>query len=1034
MSRVFVAEETALNRKVVVKVLPPEVAAGVNADRFKREIQVAARLQHPHIVPVHSAGEMQGVPFYTMPFVEGESVRVRLGRSGAFSITEAIGVLRDVAKALAYAHEHGIVHRDIKPDNVLLSGGSATVTDFGIAKAIAAARTDPTNDHQPTLTQVGSSIGTPAYMAPEQAAGDPATDHRADIYSFGCTAFEMLAGRQPFVEKSPRHLMAAHLSDTPEDVRSLRPDIPNALASLVMRCLEKEPANRPQRAADLVSTLESVTSGGGHDTMPAMLLGGQGMLRKALVAYTVAFILVAVLAKLAITAIGLPDWVFPGALVVMALGLPVILFTAYVHHTTRIAVTQTPTFTPGGTHEERRSSGAMATLALKASPHVSWKRTWIGGIYALSAFIILIAGFMTLRALGIGPAATLFASGRMERNEKLLVADFTASDTTLGPVVTDAFRTALAQSRSVVVIEPNELREVLRRMQRPPNTRVDFGVAREIASREGIKAVVLGEVIAIGGKYAVSARLISPQTAEELGRFRVTANSENEMLPAIDKLAKDLRAKIGESLRQVQATPALERVTTPSLEALKKYVQGQRIMAEGGEFTKGAALLEEAIALDTGFAMAYRRLGAEYSNRQMNDRAMALFQKAYDHRERLSDAERYLVIGSYYFRGPRQDIAKMTSAFETLIEMQPDNYTAHNNVAIAYRWVRNWTRAEESLRRSIATGYAPAVTYNQLVWVLWTQNKRDEARRVLAEYDSVFPATGQRLFQRAQLLQNERRYDSATTVYEQLLVTRDPLQRALVLVGMAGAARVRGRLQEANRRAREALALNERNGRPEAFLTEAAWRAFESAVLRDDPQRGATILDAALTARPIDSFPEPVRPYVPLAATYAWTGRGDRSAALLRSFERAREGIVFFPDERDRRLLTGAAAFGREQYDEAIRAYQAAAQLGECEACVLPYLAASYDRAGQADSALAAYRRYVDATDWFRHQVDGLFLAPALKRLGELYEARGDATNAVRYYAQFVDLWKTADPELQPKVAEVRRRISRLSDVETPRR
>jgi serine/threonine-protein kinase len=195
MSRVFVAREESLRRNVVVKVLPPDLLAGVNAERFDREIELAAGLQHPHIVPVLTAGQMEGVPYYTMPFVDGESLRARLTAQGALPMTEVIGVLRDVAKALAYAHERGIVHRDIKPDNVLLSGGSAVVTDFGIAKALSAARTVAPGG---TLTQIGTSIGTPAYMSPEQAAADPATDHRADIYSFGCLAYEMIAGRPPF--------------------------------------------------------------------------------------------------------------------------------------------------------------------------------------------------------------------------------------------------------------------------------------------------------------------------------------------------------------------------------------------------------------------------------------------------------------------------------------------------------------------------------------------------------------------------------------------------------------------------------------------------------------------------------------------------------------------------------------------------------------------------------------------------------------------------------------------------------------------
>src|SRR5439155_10638617 len=208
-STVFVARDNLLGRGVVVKVLPYELAATVSVDRFKREIMLSAALQHPHIVPVLSAGETDGLPFFVMPFVEGESLRLRLAR-GPLSVREAVSVLKDVARALVYAHGRGIIHRDIKPDNILLSGGSATVTDFGVAKAISASREgqQPAPDKSGTITHIGTSIGTPAYMAPEQAAGDPSTDHRADLYALGIVGYEMLTGSPPFYGRSPQQLLA----------------------------------------------------------------------------------------------------------------------------------------------------------------------------------------------------------------------------------------------------------------------------------------------------------------------------------------------------------------------------------------------------------------------------------------------------------------------------------------------------------------------------------------------------------------------------------------------------------------------------------------------------------------------------------------------------------------------------------------------------------------------------------------------------------------------------------------------------------
>jgi serine/threonine-protein kinase len=259
MSRVFVAQDTRLGREVVVKVLSPDLAAGVNSDRFHREILVAAQLQHPHIVPVLAAGETDGLPYFTMPYVAGESLRRRLDGGKPLPVVDAVAVLRDVARALAYAHEHGVVHRDIKPDNVLIAGGAAAVTDFGIAKALSSSRTFGGSE---SLTRVGNSLGTPAYMAPEQVAADPNADHRVDIYSFGAMAYELLSGTTPFHGRPPHAVLSAHLTELPEPLETRVPQLPRGLATLVMTCLAKSPADRPQTADELVRALERVDLSG----------------------------------------------------------------------------------------------------------------------------------------------------------------------------------------------------------------------------------------------------------------------------------------------------------------------------------------------------------------------------------------------------------------------------------------------------------------------------------------------------------------------------------------------------------------------------------------------------------------------------------------------------------------------------------------------------------------------------------------------------------------------------------------------------
>jgi eukaryotic-like serine/threonine-protein kinase len=250
MATVYLARDLRHQRYVALKVLAPELATAVGVERFHREIQLAASLQHPHILPVHDSGDAAGTLWYTMPYVEGESLRERLRRVARLGVEEAVDLAREVAEALDCAHAAGIVHRDIKPENILLSRGHALMADFGIARAL--------HEAGETLTQTGLIVGTPAYMSPEQAGstGRP-IDARSDIYSLGCVLYEMLAGERPFAGATPQAMIARRLMEAPPDPRLARPAVPEAVAAVVTRSLATDPEDRFASAAELAAALRA---------------------------------------------------------------------------------------------------------------------------------------------------------------------------------------------------------------------------------------------------------------------------------------------------------------------------------------------------------------------------------------------------------------------------------------------------------------------------------------------------------------------------------------------------------------------------------------------------------------------------------------------------------------------------------------------------------------------------------------------------------------------------------------------------------
>jgi tetratricopeptide (TPR) repeat protein len=1026
MSRVFVADDVRLRRTVVVKVLSPELAQGLNVERFEREIQLAASLQQANIVPLHSAGDVAGLPYFTMPFIEGESLRARLAR-GPLPISEIISVLRDITRALAYAHARGVVHRDIKPDNVLLSGGAAVVTDFGIAKAISASRTS--GGEHATLTQLGTSIGTPAYMAPEQVAGDPSVDHRADLYALGCVAFELLTGQQPFGDRSPQRMLAAHLTETAPAVTALRPDCPPALAELVSRLMAKNPADRPQAASDLYPVLDasSPTSSG-----QSVAFGAPGMLKKALGWYALALIAVAIVAKAAVVGIGLPDWVFPGAILTMALGLPALLATAYVQRVARHTATATPTLTPGGSSIPKAPSGTMATMALKASPHLTWRRTTRGGIVAVSAFVLVVAMFMVLRSLGIGPWGSLFAAGSLSVDDKILVTDFSApaSDSALGPILAEAVRAGLNQSNAVQPMETGAVADVLEQMKRPRDSRLDATTAREVATRAGASAVLGGRLARAGAGYVVSMDLTSARDGSTLVSVQGTANEPADLLKTVDKLTRQLRGRMGESLKAVQQTLPLEQATTASLEALRKYTAAVKASDVDADYETAVRLEREALALDSTFALAWRKLAISLSRGTFSVAAVdSAMTQAVRYADKLPDREKYLVLGSYYSVGLHRDRGKAIASYRQALAADPGNWVTANNIAVQFQNGREFDSAMHYAAKAYQA--EPAGAASLYAFSLINAGLADSADQVLRRAGANAKLSGNDVYMRYLTQIALGRPDSALRIAKTAAESPTVSLRFAGLGLASGLEQMQGRLKDADRTDAELFRLGAERGRV-ADLTGLVDAAGDI-LYRGRTADGLRKLDRLRASSGWTSADPATRPYTYLAGLYAQAGRPDVAQRLLTEYrETPGTGGDAVEAQDTISVIQGDIALAQGRYADALKAYREAQVLSDgtpalCTACGDYNVARVFDRMGQQDSALEHLQAYMAEPAGRRDNVDWYALPVVEKRLGELYDSKGDTANAVKHYGAFTDLWKNADPDLQPVVQTVKKRLGELT-------
>ena len=619
---------------------------------------------------------------------------------------------------------------------------------------------------------------------------------------------------------------------------------------------------------------------------------------------------------------------------------------------------------------------------------------------------------------------SLLGRGELEERDPIVLAQFAGGDTALAGAVTEAFRVDFEQSPVVRLVAPQQVADVLRRMQRDPGDPVTEALALEIAEREGYKAILTGEVNAIGGGYVLSARLLAAD-GRVLTSTRETATDSTGVLTAIDALSKTMRERIGESLRTIRANQPLDQLTTSSLEALRKYSQADRARNDGDPF-RALELLQQAVEIDPEFAMAWRKMAAILVGPGMDqDRLVAAATRAYELRDRLTEKESHLAAAAYndWVVG---DIDAAVRAYRSVLDVNPDETTALNNLANILSRRGDYEEAARLTARAMELG-GSMVFYNNHAAQLHALGREDEGIAILERARTMYPENQDPGFliavHRAARGEYEAADSAVTAALSQRLSAYD--RGGYLWLGSALDA-VKGRRRAAIERTR----VMERETRPfgsSEALGSATWRARLMLALHMDTAAVLAELEDALERYPLDAMEPLQRPYVALAELNLRVGRRERATALLA--ERAAE----LPAGQRGSSETGAAfvrAMLRLEEGDVAGADNALAEVhanDDCDVCGLDRVARRYADAGERARAIALYERFLDTRfAWRAGEADAVALPDVLQHLAQLYDEAGDTEAAARTYARFVELWQDADPELQPRVRAARERLEAI--------
>ena len=666
MGEVYLAEDTKLKRKVALKWLRAEFTRDPErVERFKLEARAASALNHPNIVTIFEIDEIEGEYFIVTELVAGETLRQRITNE-QLTLEQTLDIAIQLGSALAEAHAAGIIHRDIKPENVMVrSDNLVKILDFGLAKLSA---TTPLITTVQALTNPGIVMGTVAYMSPEQARGLD-VDARSDLFSLGIVIYELLTGYLPFKGETATDTIFAIVNQEPLPLTEYAPDCPNELQGIISKTLGKDPAKRYQRAVDLVADLKLLR----HELE---FESEQDRRWRAASA----------------------DARNNGQA-----------------HTIQIK--------PHPTDEQSANAGTASHQ--NALPigwnHVSPKFTAIIAIVLL--FVAAVATYLMSRSSTATPALT--------SKDVILLADWVnqTGEEVFDGTLKQGLKVQLQQSPFLSIFPDDRVQQTLRLMQRPTDTRITRAVGREIAERQGLKAVIVGSIAKFDRHYSITVEAINSQTDETIGAAQAEADNKDQVLKALSQTATDLRTKLGESLQSIQKFDAPLELTTSSLDALKAYSRGVEVAATG-RYSEAIPFYKRATELDPNFAFAFWMIGTMYGNAGRQEQATEYSQKAFALKDRASEIERFLITSTYYST-VTGEIDKAIETLELHKRTYPQDWRAPTNLAMAYGLIGQPENVIAEAQIAIRLDPTKPPSYGNLGAALIAQNRFAEAREML---------------------------------------------------------------------------------------------------------------------------------------------------------------------------------------------------------------------------------------------------------------------------------------------------------------